>query len=184
MILKSKGYPIKFIQTHPVNDKSSHLTSYVFKFFSLKNKLHYIVRVELHDNNFYAIKFYAKKDRKSDNKYNNVTNKGDVANILISCAKPIPYILKLNPLASFGFIGSRTIDRYSNKVEGLENNQRFKLYNYHLPQLIGSETFLHISFKSASSYALINRKVENIDVYKEVVKTMVIDTYDSIMDIS
>lgn len=143
-----------------------------------------MVRAEYHKHDFFAVKFYAKKDRRSDRKYNIVTNKGDVANILITCAKSIPYLLQFFPGASFGFIGSRTVDFNSEKVEGFVNNQRYRLYKYHLPQLIGSEIFLHVSFKTASSYALINKTNSDIDEYKERVKHMVISTYDEIMQIS
>ena len=184
MLLTSTGYSLKFIQADPVNDSSDHLKSYIFKFFSEKNKLHYVVRAEYHKHDFFAVKFYAKKDRKSDRKYNIVTNKGDVANILITCAKSIPYLLQLFPGASFGFIGSRTVDFSSEKVEGFVNNQRFRLYNYHLPQLIGNETFFHVSFRTASSYALINKTNKDMEKYKEFVKQMVIDTYDEILEIS
>ena len=37
MLISSKGYILKFIQTHPVKDKTSHLKSYVFKFFSISS---------------------------------------------------------------------------------------------------------------------------------------------------
>lgn len=152
-------------------------------FFLKKNKLHYVVRAEYHKNDFFAIKFYAKKDKRSDKKYSNVTNKGDVANILITCAKSIPFLLHKFPNASFGFIGSRTLDN-ANKLEGYYNNQRFKIYNYHIPQLIGSETFTHVSYVNASSYVLINNNQEDINDYKETVRLMIIDTYDDIMDLS
>lgn len=69
--------------------------------------MHYIVYADYHEHDFIALKFYAKKDRKSNRKYSNVINKGDVANILITCAKCIPELLKIHLTASFGFIGTR-----------------------------------------------------------------------------
>jgi hypothetical protein len=181
MLIKTNGYPIKFIQTHPVKDESDHLKSFVFKFFSTKNKLHYIIRAEYHKNDFFAIKFYAKKDRKSENKYSKVTNKGDVASILVSSAKAIPYLLKEFPNASFGFIGSRTIDTKTQKVENYINNQRYRLYKYHLPQLIGNETFKHIAFKNSSAYALLNNNQEDLIIYEQKLKKMLINTYNDIV---
>lgn len=172
MIITSKGYPLKFIQTEPVgfSDTTCHIKSYIFKFFSPKTKLLYIVRAEEHENDFFTIKFYAKKDRKSDRKYFNVINKGDVIPIVVTATKSIPEILKFNNKASFGFIASRGIDLNSNKIESVGLNQRFKLYEKHIPQLIGNKTFQHISYKEASSYALINRSVGDVKKYESIIK--------------
>jgi hypothetical protein len=41
-----------------------------------------------------------------------------VANIFIPCAKCIPELLKIHPTAFFGFIGARSIDVKSDKIEG------------------------------------------------------------------
>ncbi len=181
MRLISKGYNIKFIQTHP--SCSNHEKRYVFKFFSLKTKLHYVIYADYHEHDFFAVKFYAKKDRKSNRKYSNIINKGDVANILITCAKSIPELLKIYPKASFGFIGARTIDVKSEKVEGYKKNQRFRLYKYHVPQLIGDKTFLHKSYPNASSYILLNRK--NMDLVKteKAIKNIVVNTYPGLLNI-
>ena len=181
MLITTKGYSLKFIQTHPVKDKSQHLKSFVFKFLSQKTKLNYIVRAEYHENEFFAIKFYAQKDSKSDNKYSKIINKGEVAGILVSSAKVIPYLLKTYPTASFGFIGSRTIDEKSQKVESYIENQRYKLYKYHIPQLIGNETFKHLAFKQGSAYALLNRKNTDLPDYESRVMTMLIETYNDVV---
>ena len=174
------GYPLKFIQTHPVNDKSCHLQSYVFKFFSNKTKLHYIVRAELQEKEFFAIKFYAKKDRGSDKKYFNVINKGDVAGILVTSAKVIPYLLNKFPNASFGFFGSRTIDLRSEKVESYMNNQRFRLYKYH----IGSQTFQHYAYKNGSAYGLINKNHVDIERKEQEIRNMLTFNYPDLITIN
>ena len=183
MLLTSFGYPLRFIQTHPEKYVGCHQKTFIFKFFATKIKSNYIVRAEQHNNDFFAVKFYAKQHRKSERKYNIVVNKGDVANILITCAKVIPSILQKFPLASFGFIGSRTIDIYSGKVENFDNNQRYKLYSHHIPQLIGDKTFLHKAYATASAYALLNRKINDIDLYEQKIKSMLIDHYDNILNI-
>lgn len=123
MLITSQGYPLKFIQTHRETYVACHKKTYIFKFFATNIKESYVVRAEKHDNDFFAVKFYAKRHRKSDRKYSILMNKGDVSNILITCAKVIPEILDRFPAASFGLIGSRTIDRYSNKIESYINNQ-------------------------------------------------------------
>jgi hypothetical protein len=64
-----------------------------------------------------------------------------VANILITCLKSVPLILQDYPEASFGFTGSRTIDKESRTVEAFENNQRFRVYKRIVEQKIGFNTF-------------------------------------------
>ena len=61
MLISSKGYILKFIQTHPVKDKTSHLKSYVFKFYSPKTKLLYILTADYHKNAFLQLNFMQKK---------------------------------------------------------------------------------------------------------------------------
>jgi hypothetical protein len=184
MLIKSKGYELIFIQTHPVKDKTAHLVSYIYKFYSPKTKLNYVLTADYHENTFFAIKFYAKKDKRSDNKYSKVVNKGDVGNILVTCAKVIPILLKKFPDASFGFIGSRTIDFQSDKIEGYSNNQRFRLYTYHLPQLIGYKTFKHKAYEKASSYVLLNNNAPNLKKLEQDIKSMVINTYSNILNVN
>ncbi|MDT0678833.1 hypothetical protein [Autumnicola musiva] len=183
MLITQTGYPLNFIQEEPATYVACHDRTWIFKFFSPKVKLHYIVRAERHSHEFFAIKFYAKKHKRSDRKYNIVINKGDVANILVTCAKAIPYILTDYPNASFGFIGSRTIDPYSNKVEGYANNQRYKLYKYHIPQLIGDQVFVHTAYKKASAYSLINKNVGDTKKYEKKVKSIIVNHYENILDI-
>ncbi|WP_204344333.1 hypothetical protein [Psychroserpens algicola] len=181
MQLTHKGYNIRFIQTHP--KCSAHEYRYVYKFFSSVTKLHYIIYCDLHAYDFIAVKFYAKIHKASPRKYSIVVNRGDVANILITCAKAIPELLIKHPNASFGFIGARTIDVESEKVEGYKKNQRFRLYTYHIPQLIGDKTFMHKSYPNASSYVLINRNNSDLKKLEKSIKSMVCSTYPDLLNI-
>jgi hypothetical protein len=145
--------------------------------------LHYVIYADYHEQDFFAVKFYAKKDRRSSRKYSNIINKGDVANILITCAKSIPELLKIYPKASFGFIGARTIDVKSGKVEGYKMNQRYRLYKYHIPQLIGDKTFLHKSYPNTSAYILINRKNIDLNKTERLIKSNIVNTYPDLLNI-
>ena len=153
----------------------------MYKFFSEKTRLHYIIYADYHQFDFIALKFYAKKDRKSSRKYSNIINKGDVGNILTTCAKCIPELLKIYPNASFGFVGARTIDVETDKIEGYKTNQRYRVYKYHIPQLIGNKTFLHKSFPNASAYALINKN-NDVTTLEEKIKNMICDTYPDLLN--
>lgn len=94
----------------------------------------------------FALKFYAQKDSKSDFKYSHIINKGDVYNILLTCLKAVPIILEKYPGASFGFIGARTVDPVSKRVEGFSYTQLTRIYTKIVEQKIGFETFAHLSY--------------------------------------
>ena len=124
-----EGYELKFIQKKPCKDGSDHLFSLIYKFFSPVTRYIYILHADYHRDDFFAIKFYCKKDRHSDFKYSKIINKGDIGNILMTCIKIVPILLNVFPNASFGFIASRSIDDATQKVESYINNQRFRIYS-------------------------------------------------------
>ena len=145
------GYDLHFIQKEPFKDQTAHEFTYVYKFHSPITGYHYIVRAEYHTEDVFAIKFYCKKDRHSEYKYSKLINKGDVGNILKTCVKLIPILLEKYPKASFGFVGSRTLDKASRKVEGYDANQRFRVYRYMTGATLGTVTFEHIEYPEINS---------------------------------
>lgn len=177
------GYPLIFVQKRPCHDTSSHLFTLVYKFYSPVTTYFYILHADYHEEHVFAIKFYAKKDRNSEYKYSKLTNKGDVANILITCLKSIPLILNDYPNASFGFIGSRSIDVKSNTVEGFSNNQRFRVYRKIVEQKIGFSVFDHHVYESVSGYLLINKTVNQKPDKEKAIITMFTSTYQNLTDV-
>ena len=184
MSFESDGYELKFIQKKPCRDGSAHLFSLIYKFFSPKTKYYYILTADYHEGNFFAVKFYCKKDSHSDFKYSKIINRGDVQNILITCIKLIPILLKNYPDASFGFIASRSIDEISQKVESYINNQRFRIYSDLVPLKFGEKTFAHYTYDLSSGYLLINRKCEDIKEKEKELVEMLSITYNNLLDIS
>lgn len=178
------GYELKFIQRDASNDGTAHLFTYVYKFFSPVTRYFYIVRAEYHAENVFAIKFYCKKDRGNEYRYSRLTNKGDVANILITCAQVIPTLLIKHPTASFGFVGARTLDKASKKVENYNNNQRFRVYKEIIARKFGTLTFEHIEYPEISGYLLVNRRCGvDIAIKELAIKRMFAQTYDNLPDI-
>lgn len=178
------GYDLHFIQKESSKDHSAHEFTYVYKFHSPVTGYHYIVRAEYHAEDVFAIKFYCKKDRHSDYKYSKITNKGDLGNILKTCVKLVPLLLKTHPTSSFGFVGSRTLDRASRKVENYNNNQRFRVYKYIAGETLGTETFEHIEYPEISGYLLINHNSGSAVAAKELaIKRMFSQTYNNLPDI-
>jgi len=149
LIFNSPGYSLEFIQQRRCRDASAHLFTLIYKFRSPITRYAYILHADYHVEDVFALKFYAQKDSKDDYKYSRITNKGDVFNILISCLRVIPIILNDYPTASFGFIGSRTIDRVSGTVEDYQNNQRFRVYCGIVEGTIGKPDFCALQLRGS-----------------------------------
>ena len=173
MTFDFSGYDLHFIQKERSQDDSAHRFTYIYKFYSPVTRYIYILRAEYHIENVFAIKFYCKKDKGNEYKYSKIINKGDIGNILITCAKVIPLLLQEFPTASFGFIGARTLDKTSRKVESYINNQRFRVYKNVIAKKFGSITFEHIEYSEVSGYLLINRSSSHNLLNKEnAIKSM------------
>ena len=183
MTFNSLGYPLKFIQRKRCRDASAHIFTLIYKFHSPVTRYAYIVHADYHEEDVFAIKFYAQKDSKDDYKYSRITNRGDVFNILISCLQVIPLLLPDHPTASFGFIGSRTVDRVSGRVEDYQNTQRFRIYCDIVENTIGERTFAHFSYEEISGYLLVNRLADNIEDKEQVITKMFANTYNGLLDV-
>ena len=147
MTFDYSGYTLKFIQKKLSRDSSTHLRTLVYKFYSPVITYNYVLHTDYYEESVFAIKFYAKKDKHIDYRYSRLTNKGDVGNILITCLEVIPLLLKDYPDASFGFIGSGNIDKKSQTVENIQNNQRFRVYRKIVELKTGFQTFEHFEYK-------------------------------------
>lgn len=183
MIINSKGYNLIFVQKQKSNDESDHEFTFIYKFKSDLNHWKYIIRAEYHVGDVFAVKFYAQQQSKSEFKYSNITNKGDVYNILVTTAKLIPTLLAEYPNASFGFTGARSIDKRTRKVEGYQHNQRFRIYRGIISSLIGTQTFTHFEYEKISGYLLINNQSRCIKQKERELVTMFHKNYNDLPDI-
>lgn len=104
-------------------------------------------------------------------------------NILITCLKAIPLILQDYPTASFGFIGARSIDRISQTFEPYQKTQRYRIYTQLIVAKIGQQTFEHIAYEEVSGYLLINRKAGDINDAETLIKNIVYQTYEDLLDV-
>lgn len=177
------GYELDFVQRQRCKDQTAHLYTLIYKFYSPITRYHHIVRAECHEGNFYAIKFYCKKDRRSDYKYAKIINKGDALNILMTCLKVIPAILQDSPTASFGFIGARSMDKASGRFEPYYKTQRYRVYTELAKAKIGQATFEHIRYDAISSYLLINRNDGDLASKEAFIQHMVAQTYNDLLNI-
>jgi len=181
LIFDYPGYDLQFIQKRRIKDGSAHLFSFLYKFYSPVTELQYVLTADYHEGDFFAIKFYAKMHRKSDFKYSLVTNKGDVGNLLVTCLKSVPLLLENYPTASFGFVGSRTYDKASKKLEEYSNTQRFRVYREFVLTKIGADIFKHYEYEDVSGYLLVNRKCGmDINTKERALVTMLAETYNDL----
>lgn len=159
--------------------------AYIYKFFTERTdagqSLKYIIRVEQHDNAF-ALKFYAARDRKNENKYHRTINAHDyrgTLRLLVTCLEIVPEILKMYPHASFVVNGANSRDLRTRTEEDMRNNQRFRIYKELTLRKISNNLFEHFYFDEASSYMLVNRKSAN-DMVAEAkrLKNILLDIYD------
>ena len=177
------GYKLKFIQKQTCQDESGHLFTLIYKFYSPKTKYHYVIRAEYHEQDVFAVKFYCKKDKRSSNKYSKIVNRGDIGNILITCAKVVPLLLEEYPTACFAFAGARSIDPIFKKVEPFTNTQRFLIYKKIAAIKFGPKTFAHIPYETISSYLLVNRYYKDINKKEKELKEMFAKTYENLIEI-
>lgn len=170
------GYELKFIQRDYCHDASAHLESYIFKFFSPITKYHYVVRAEYHETDIFTVKFYCKKDRGSDYRYSIIINRGDLGNVIMTCAKVIPELLIQFPKASFAFAAARSYDPRSKTIEPLYRTQRYRLYCEMVPRKFGEQTFSHHTNDDISSYLFTIGKAASIWIkYRICLKVLIME---------
>jgi hypothetical protein len=177
LIITKSGYPFKFVQKKKIRISLGHNFTHILTFYSSKNGLKYVVNIEEYEEELFAIKFYPKCLKRSEFKYNKIINKGDVINVLMTCASVIPYILRENKNASFGFVGSRTINSTNNFVESFNENKRYRIYSDLIKQVIGGQTFVHIEYEKISGYLLVNKRFSPISAKERRIKDVLNEIY-------
>lgn len=161
------------------------LICHIYKFYTDKTdkcqRLKYIIRVES-IKDIFAIKFYAARDKKLDNKYNRIIKAhgySETLRIFVTCANIVPLILRDFPLSSFVINGAQSLDLQSDKIEDKSNNQRFRLYKNVAIRLFGDKLFTHYEFVEISSYLMVNKTgCLNIDEKKNKIKEILTNTYE------
>jgi len=163
-----KGYAFSLIDRKEISPKSDFICYWLYNFSTEKRR--YIINVELYKMNIYIIKYYAACHAKSKNKYNLLVNDENPAPIIRTCIDVMIDFYKLNPLASFGFIGSHSVNKIKKgkkKIEDKSNTQRFRIYQMLMFNFFGKKTFAHSRSKKHSAYLMINRKNGSIKEFKK-----------------
>lgn len=183
MLDSVQPFKLKFIQREKASsERDAFDYALVYCFYTERTasyqRLKYVLRVEAYEDVF-AIKFYAARDRKLDDKYNRIIKAHDYKNalrIFLTCASIIPTLLKEHPYASFAVNGAESLDLESDKMESRNKNQRFRIYRTMALNLFGRKTFEHVQYEDVSSYLLINREnCSDVNEKAERIKRMFVE---------
>lgn len=185
MLDSVEPYDIHFIQKASPGPGDAFDFSYIYKFRTDRTKhyqsLKYIIRVEANGDVF-AIKFYAARDKKLDDKYSRIIKAHsylDTLRIFITCASVVSPLLKKHPRVSFVINGAQSMDLKSGKMESSSNNQRFRLYRYIAMRLFGRSVFEHYNFPEVSSYLIVNRSgCQDVELKKHEIMQRLVNIYD------
>jgi len=135
-----------------------HLTIYQFRTESYP----YLIEVEQYPYQIYVFKFYRRIHKKNKHRFNLMTNEGKCSRIVGTCFSIFLTIFENNPLASFGFLGSHTIDEAKHIIEPKNETRRFVVYRQAVQNYFGMETFTHFEDTGTSIYLSISNKNEDV----------------------
>jgi hypothetical protein len=150
------GYPFRFLSEGPAQPGGLLLETYLCPFRTRYGD-HYIAQVERYEYHVYVVKFYLKKHRATrdpDKRFQHQTNRGaaEALRVIHTCIRVMLYVIKRDPLASVGFIGT------PKPGEKKANTQRYRIYTQMMTSYFAKEAWHHEDFGGESAYLLLNRR--------------------------
>ena len=143
-------YSFRYVNSSSKNIKGQFVKEHKLTFCC--NRGHqYIVNVEQYEYHLFAIKFYLKAHRFSQNKYKLLTNHHNIPPIIRTCVEIMLYFLKHNPYASFCFVGENSFE------ESVAETKRFKVYKRVMENHFSPLSFWHLIDTNRSFYLLQNK---------------------------
>lgn len=167
-----KPFPFTKLFSKDLKNKGGYLTSKSTYSFRTESSVDYLIEVEEYHHDIYIIKFCQKKLKKHPKRFNVLTGECIMPKIVATCIQVMLQLLKKNPLANFGFLGSNTIIFGTGPNEPKEETKRFKIYRYAIVNLISEDVFVHHWDTKNSTYLVVNKKHENTDDIKEKANKM------------
>jgi hypothetical protein len=126
---------------------------YIEHVYSFRNKQNkrYLVFIEQYDYNVHVVKFCLHERKNYTDRFNILSKRFECSRVLATIGVIMRELVKINPYASFGFIGSPLPN------EELRNTKRFRLYSLVVEQLISPVIFEHRKSILNSGYLMLNR---------------------------
>ena len=156
MTVLGLGYPFRFLPQGPLKSSGLLLETY-FCPFRTRSGDAYIAQVDKYMYHVYVVKFYLKKDRNThdpEKRFQRQTNvgAGEAIRIIHTCFRVMLLVIKRDPLASCGFIGT------PKPAEDKVTTQRYRIYVQMMRNFFSAERFEHREFPEESAFILLNRK--------------------------
>ena len=153
------AYPFRFIREEPPHSPGGFLLERFICPFKTRKGRHYIIQVEQYQHHVYVLKFYLKVHRYQQDpepKYYFQTNDGpaEAIRILNTCLAVMLYLLRRDPLASGGFIGTPKPNETGDKAT---NAQRFRIYSQLASDFFPPERWEHQHSPESNAYLLLNK---------------------------
>ena len=147
------GYPYQY-KTSMAGDVDAPYMKrrHLYEFVSPKSHETYMVWVEEYEDDFYAIKFHLRRDKKNKNKYAVMTGLKEALPVLNTCMTIMASVAQLNEYSSFGFIGANM------DGESVENTKRYRVYSRLAATYVSEELFEHHINVKKSAYILVRKK--------------------------
>jgi hypothetical protein len=121
-----------------------------YRFKTKRNRV-YFVNIPQFERNIYALKFYRRDHKLSDERYKIIVNDYDARNVIFTVLTIGLSIIKNDPVASFVFVGMPKLE------EDIMNTKRFRVYSLFASFFISTEDFIHASDINNSLYILLNK---------------------------
>ena len=102
------AYTFNLIDHRQVSSGGPHICTWKYNFRSHRRR--YIVEVEMYNGSIYVVKYYANCHAASPNKFNLLLNDEKPAPIIRTCIDIMLRLYQVDPMASFGFIGSHSVN--------------------------------------------------------------------------
>ncbi len=144
-------FNFKLIQINPQKDKGDFITEYIFEFKTSKRR--YIIIAEEYTHKIFVIKFYPVHRKNDDWRFNLILNDYEFSPILRTCINVMLWLLKKEPMASFGYLASPTVTKKYKETKAL--TKRYRIYEYVIDAFIPPENFKRIINKNNSAALLI-----------------------------
>lgn len=140
---------------------------HLYEIVSPKTKAYYMVWVEEYLDDFFALKFHLRKDKKNSKKYSILSGYHEARPIILTCIDLLVKIANNCPNASFGFIGAGMVDD-----ENLSNTKRYRVYKRFVSTFVSEDQFEHLFLPQKSAYVLLRKSSisRNPNIKKELNK--------------
>lgn len=152
-------YPFDYFEVLKANNPAHYFKAvHVYKFNADEHR--YLVAFEEYLYHVYVLHFCLEALQDNPKKFNVLAHVGPVKakKVIATCVQIGLSIYTENPLASFVFTASPTVDEFD-----LTNTKRFSVYKYFAEFFFNAENFTHAFSREKDSYLILNKNYEQQD---------------------